>query len=181
MNVGLGLLVGEHPAPTQPSPFGVDGDEVGCPDGARLGHLRDHAVRELDDAASAAEVQRERRLPARRAVGVQELLVEVDEVEHRRAAPRVDRLPRVADRGDGRARRAQVLQHDLLRRVGVLVLVEQHDGEALAQLVDDLVVGVEDLDGDADLVAEVDATELPLLLLVRVDDLREVAALARVP
>ena len=64
------------------------------------------------------------------AVLADELAVEVDEVEHRRAAPRVDRLARVADGGDRSAVRTELAQHHLLRRVGVLVLVEQDDRDS---------------------------------------------------
>jgi len=76
---------------------------------------------------------------------------EIAEVSRARTPPAVDRLVRVADGHDRRAaedRGQQVGLHDR----GVLVLVEQHDAVARAQLLGDDDVGAHDLQGPGDLV-----------------------------
>ena len=64
------------------------------------------------------------------------------QVGGRRAAPAVDRLDRIADRGQGQfvvdSAAEQRRQRDALRVTGVLVFVEQHDPVPVAQLLADL-------------------------------------------
>src|SRR5439155_2691390 len=89
-------------------------------------------------------------------VGRSELRAEGDEVEEARAAPGIDALVRIAD-----GRHRETLSEDAvdqvrLGHVRVLVLVEDNGGEAFAVLPDDLREAFHDLEGERDLIAEVD-------------------------
>ena len=110
------------------------------------------------------------------AVGVdaREVGDEPRQVRRARAAPAVDRLEGVADRGDRGALvvREQRTQHDPLRVPGVLVLVEQHRAERLALGGPDLVVGLGEAGGRGHLVGEVEAA-LGALALGELADQRQ--------
>ncbi|MDH6592436.1 hypothetical protein M2165_002325 [Variovorax sp. TBS-050B] len=93
-----------------------------------LGGARDDAVRDVEDRLRRAVValQRDhaRRLP--------ELRGEIEDVAHRGAAERIDRLGVVAHHGDAATVRLEREQDRRLQQVGVLVLVDQHMVEALS-------------------------------------------------
>ncbi len=96
---------------------------------------------------------------------------EARQVRRARAAPAVDRLHRVADRGD-RHRLAvgaaeQRAQQDPLRVPGVLVLVEQRHAVALPLAAHDLRMGGRELRGERHLVGEVQRALAPLALARR--------------
>ncbi len=93
------------------------------------------AVGEVEEAAAAAAVLAERLAGRGAAVGVREVLGEVVEVGDGGAAPAVDGLAGVADRGDRVAGAAaeQACQQDALGDRGVLVLVEEDHPELVAQ------------------------------------------------
>ena len=67
--------------------------------------------------------------------GRTEVTGEIENVAHGRGAKRVDRLGVVADHGEAPAVRLERQQDRGLQRVGVLILVDQHVIEALADLV----------------------------------------------
>jgi hypothetical protein len=125
----------------------------------------------------AAAVDAER-LPLRgRAVGAAELERKLEDVAGGRAAPAVDGLVRISDGGDGEAHRRgadasgeQLPQQARLGRGGVLVFVEEHDGEPLAQLLTHLRHERHEPHGLAQLVGELDDAEAPLQLLVVLDE-----------
>ena len=114
--------------------------------GERVGDLEDAPVRPPVDRQRVAGD-----LPA----GRREVLAEVQDVGHRGAAPPVDRLVGVADRGDRVPAAEQRAQHLRLGDGGVLVLVEQDHGVLVPlELADDRVLGGQ-LRGERDLVGEV--------------------------
>ena len=103
----------------------------------RVVERRRQQVGGLEDPPLRAPVDGERVGPHRPGRG-RERLGEVEDVGDRRAAPAVDRLVGVADRGHGVPPTAGRIgagedprQHDRLGHRGVLVLVEQHHPELL--------------------------------------------------
>lgn len=138
------------------------------PGAQRLGE----AVGELEEAAAAAPVLAEALAGGGGAVGVREVLGEVVQVGDGGAAPAVDRLAGVADGGDGVTGAAGGAvaekggEEQPLGDGGVLVLVQQHHPELLAQQGADLGTGEGEPGGEGDLVAEVD--EVPAALGVPV-------------
>ncbi len=120
----LGPLV-EHPHDAHLAlAVGREGYEPFPRRALRLGHRRDHRVGGGQDPRARSEVRIQRQLCGARAVGLREFLGEPEQVVQRRAAPGVDVLIGVADRGD-RVAVAEERGHQLgLRDVGVLVFVE---------------------------------------------------------
>ena len=99
-----------------------------------------------------------------RVVGLQ-----VAQVLHVGAAPRVDRLIVVADRGEGAAAAGQQLHDLVLAAVGVLVLVDQQIAQPALPARQQFLVGGEQLRRNADEIVEVDRPhqlELPLVTLI---------------
>ena len=92
------------------------------------------------------------------------------------AAPAVDRLARVADRGHRVAAAEQRLEQHELRVAGVLVLVEQHDAVPRALDHADLGVLGGDPRGERELVAVVEHLTLGLGPLVGLDERQELLA-----
>ena len=115
--------------------------------------VRDQRVGALQDAHAGTVVLLELHHGERRVVARQ-----LREVLQRRAAPAVDRLVVVAHRGEARARAHQVAEQTVLRRVRVLVLVDQHVVEARLPALARLGVAVEQGHGQRDQVVEVDRT-----------------------
>ena len=124
----------------------------------RLGHR----VRRRQDGAVVAEAGGQRIDGGRRGVGPRERDVEGAHVAGTRTAPAVDRLERIADRGDRVPAAEQPAQHDDLRVAGVLVLVEQHCAVARPLDRGDLVE-LRQRRGQAHLVAEVDGGHRPFM------------------
>lgn len=131
------------------------------------------SVGEVQEAAAAAAVLAEGVAGGRGAVGVREVAREVVEVGDGGAAPAVDGLAGVADRGDGVPGRGAVGaaaeeggEQEALGDGGVLVLVEQDDPVLLAQDRADLGAGEGELRGEGDLVAEVEEVAAALRLPV---------------
>jgi hypothetical protein len=113
--------------------------------------VRDHGVRRLEDAHRRAVVlfeldQLEVRVVARQAAQVLDV----------GAAPAVDRLVVVADRGERRARAGELLEQAVLAGVGVLVLVDEQVAQAVLPFVEHFRVLVEQLDRQRDEVVEID-------------------------
>src|SRR5512139_1636689 len=117
----------------------------------QLGIVGNEAVGGLEDANGRAVV-----LLQLDHVQVRVVFVELAQVVGRRAAPAVDRLVDVADRGERRAHAGELLQQAVLRDVGVLVFVDQDVAQAVLPLLAQLGVGVEELGRQADQVVEVD-------------------------
>src|SRR5213076_2796406 len=111
------------------------------------------------------EVRVQRQLRGRRAVLTRELGREVEEVEQRRAPPRVDVLVGIADRRDREALAEQALDEPPLRDVRVLVLVEDDGREARTEVLRHLRVFLRDAKRQRDLIREVDDSALTLQLL----------------
>lgn len=130
------------------------------------------AVGQVQEPAAAAAVLAEGVAGGGGAVGVREVEREVVEVGHGGAAPAVDRLAGVADGGDGvpgpalGAAAEEGGEQQPLGDGGVLVLVEQHHPEFVAQDRADLGAGERQLGGERDLVAEVEEVAALLGLAV---------------
>src|SRR3546814_5112035 len=75
--------------------------------------------------------------------GTRKVLVELQDVADLGAAPAVDRLVVVADAADVLVRLRQQPQPEILRDVGVLVLVDQQVAEPLLIVLQDLRAGLE--------------------------------------
>ena len=105
--------------------------------------------------------------------GAGEILVEAQDVVDLGAAPAVDRLVVVADAADVVAaalavRLGQQPQPHVLDRVGVLVLVDQHEAEAALVLLQDVRVLAEQPDAFEQQVAEIGGVQdlQPVLVLL---------------
>ena len=107
----------------------------------------------VDSMRTAAGLDR---LAAPAAGDRREVAAEPAQVARARAAPAVDRLARVTDRGHRMAAAEQRPEQDQLGVAGVLVLVEQHDLVAAPLGGADLGVAGGDPGGDGHLVAVVD-------------------------
>ena len=105
-----------------------------------------------------------------------EVLGEAVDVGHARAAPAVDRLQRVADRGDRVAAAEQPHEQQALGDRGVLVLVEQHDAELVAQRGADVGALLGEPGAEAHLVGEVDEVARGAGGAELVDEVRELDA-----
>ena len=143
---------------------------------------RGQGVGYLEDAAVGTTVDRQGQHRHRPTVAGREGLGEVEDVGHRGAAPAVDGLVGVTDRGHGVAAppvgsgtREQAGQHPRLRHRGVLVLVEQHDPEAITLQLPDLRLLLGQPGTQGDLVGEVHQAEVCL----EADGRRPPAASAR--
>ena len=78
--------------------------------------------------------------PHRRGVG--KIVLEVEDVAQVGAAPLVDRLIRIADNGEILVDAGELLDQQILRPVGVLVLVDHHEAELLrVEIADALAAG----------------------------------------
>ena len=126
--------------------------------------LSDEDVGRLQDPGARAEVGVQGELGRVVAIGLPELVRELQQVEQRRPSPRVDVLIGVADRRHRMTVAEDTCHEPSLRHVGVLVLIEQHRREALAILTGDLRVLLDDVECQLDLIAEVDHAQLPLQL-----------------
>lgn len=141
------------------------------------------SVGEVEEAAAAAAVLAEGVAGRGCAAGLREVAREVVEVGHGGAAPAVDGLAGVADRGDrvpGRdavgAAAEEGGEQEALGHGGVLVLVEQDDPVLLAQDRADFRAGQGQLCGERDLVAEVEEVAAPLRLAVAPGQREQLAA-----
>ncbi|CAM5728288.1 hypothetical protein SGLAM104S_09019 [Streptomyces glaucescens] len=143
---------------------------LGAGGGAQRLHTRVHgaqgsgeAVGEVEETAAAAAVLAERLAGGGAAVGVREVLGEVVEVGDGGTAPAVDRLAGVTDGGHRVAGAAaeEAGEEDALGDRGVLVLVEEHHAELVAQEAPDLGQ-LGEAGGEGDLVAEVEQVPFPL-------------------
>ena len=136
--------------------------------GQPVGHLEDAAV---GAAADGERVGRD--APA--ASGGREGVGEVEDVGHRRAAPAVDRLVGVTDRGHGVPAREQPGQHGGLGDGGVLVLVEEHHREPLALHHADVGLLHGEPGAQLDLVGVVHQPEVALEPAVAHDEVHQLA------
>src|SRR6516162_2581433 len=101
--------------------------------------------------------------------GAREVVLEAQDVVDLRAAPSIDRLVVVADAADvlrqtGRGRLgggalSQEAQPEILRHIGVLVLVDQDEFEARLILAQHLVVAAEQADAFEQEIAEIGGVE----------------------
>ena len=127
----------------------------------RVRVVPDQGVRDAQDALGGAVVLLEFHDLQVRPVGL-----EGGEVLRARPAPGVDRLVVVADRRE-RAEPVHQLAHQrVLRRVGVLVLVDQQVADLAAPALADLRVRLEQLHGQPDQVVEVHRVARPQQLVV---------------
>ena len=113
--------------------------------------VRDQRVRRLENAHRRAVIlfeldQLELRVVARQSTQVLDI----------GAAPAVDRLVVVADRGECRARPCQQLEQVVLAGVGVLVLVDQQVAQAVLPLVEHLLLRAEQFNRQGNQIVEVD-------------------------
>lgn len=138
--VGIGKLEGEEVAEVEG--LGVGGFHAL---GEALGVALDDLAGGFDDADAAAEVFVELDL-----LDVWVTLGEGDDVFDFAAAPLVDGLVVVADDAEGGAEVVQVADEALLQGVDVLVFVDDEVLELAAELVLELGVGLQGLDGFAD-------------------------------
>ncbi|CAM3299750.1 hypothetical protein STAL104432_19110 [Streptomyces albus] len=135
---------------------------------------RGQPVGEGQQPAAAAPVLAQRLAAGRGAVGVREVAGEVVEVGDGGAPPAVDGLAGVADGGHrvAGALPEQSGEQDPLGDGGVLVLVQQDDGELFAQRPGD-VGQLCEAGGQRDLVAEVDAFQFPFAGAVLLDEAQQ--------
>ena len=150
---------------------GGDGVEVG---GEVVGGLEDPAVRAPVDGEGEA---------AGPAFARREVLVEVEDVGHRGAAPAVDSLVgvthgrhRVAPTVLGVGPGEQPAEHDRLRDGGVLVFVEQHDLERGALGLTHLGALPREARRQRDLVGEVHQAQLGLQRAIALDEVEQLTA-----
>ena len=132
--------------------------------------VRDHRVRGTQDARAAAVVLLELH-DAQRGVVARELA----QILGVGAAPRVDRLVVVADRGERAALAGERLQQAVLRVVRVLVFVDEEIADALAPRAAQLGVRFEQRHRQANKIVEVDRVERgepTLVLRVQLGDLQ---------
>ncbi len=113
-----------------------------APSTERRRALRRHRVGQMQGARRVAPAGPQFQGRGRRAVGERKVGGEPGQVRRRRAPPAVDRLDRITHRGERQAfvdaGAEQRRQRHPLRMPGVLVFVEQHHPETLAQLLTDL-------------------------------------------
>ena len=145
----------------------------------RGGELADQHVGGLQDPCAGSEVGVQGELGRRPAVGLPELVGELEQVEQRCPAPGVDVLVGIADGRHGVAVAEHGGHQARLRHVGVLVLVEQHVHEAIAVLTRDFRVPLDDVERQLDLVAEVDHVQLPFQVAEHGAGLRQLDPLPR--
>ncbi len=136
--------------------------------GQPVGHLEDAAV---GAAADGERVRRDAPPTSRGREGVGE----VEDVGHRRAAPAVDRLVGVTDRGHGVPAREQPRQHGGLGDGRVLVLVEEHHREPLALHHADVGLLHGEPGAQLDLVGVVHQPEVALEPAVSHDEVHQLA------
>ncbi len=98
--------------------------------------------------------------------GAGKILLEAEDVVDLGAAPAVDRLVVVADAADVLASLGEQPQPEILRDVGVLVLVDQHVAEALVVVGEHVRMLAKDLQRLEDEVAEIGGVERLQPLLV---------------
>ncbi len=123
-------------------------------------------VRQAQQPAAAALVDRQLVHPRRLTVTTAEVQRESVEVRHRRPPPTVDRLAGVTDGGHRMAAAEQAGEHPPLRHGGVLIFVQEHNPGPGALQRADLGHAVRQPDGERDQIAEVDDVQLLLGLPV---------------
>ena len=182
----VGRVLPPHRRHLVGQPVGLVGDglQQGGPDHSRpaarpgrqrrdvLPDLRRQRVGDVEDLLVVAERGGQRQHRGRVAGRRTEVGGEPDQVVRARAAPAVDGLGRVADRGHRVAARRgpeQAAQHGQLRMPGVLVFVQQHGRIPGPLGPADLGEPVGDPGRDLHLVAEVDRPRVLLGPLVAVD------------
>ena len=116
--------------------------------------MRDEAVGGAEDVAGRAVI-----LFEANGRGAGEILFEAQDIGNLRTAPRVDRLVVVADAAQVVARMSEELEPFVLRRVGVLIFVDQNVAEAIAILGEDFGLGAEDHQHVQQQIAEVAGVE----------------------
>ena len=148
------------------------GPRAQCIDGhgRRCRERREHRIGRGEHGGAVAPARQQREPGAGRLGG--ERRREAAQIARARAAPAVDRLMRVAHRHDGGVSEERGEQIGLRDR-GVLVLVEQHDPEPVAQLGGDRVVAAHDLQCAGDLVGVVEHAPAPLRRRVFTGEPRE--------
>ena len=104
--------------------------------------------------------------------GAGKILLEAQDVADLGAAPAIDRLVVVADAADVLRALGQQPQPEILRHVGVLVLVDQDVAEAAVILRQDVGMGLPQRHAVHDQVAEIDGVHLGQPLLVLAVDAR---------
>ena len=125
----------------------------------------DDPVGRRQDARPRTEVRVEGELGRGRPVGPGEVGGELEEVEQAGPTPRVDVLVGIAHRGHGEASAEHGPEQGGLGHVGVLVFVEHHGVEPRAVVLHHLREALHDVEGQRDLVTEVDHSERSLQLL----------------
>jgi len=142
------------------------------------GVVAHHRVRRVEDALGRAVVPLELHHLGRRIVAL-----EVEDVAHLGAAPGVDGLVVVADDREVLLPAGEVAQQDVLRAVGVLVLVDEDVLEAVLRALEGLVGHLEEPYGEQQQVVEVERVVVAEQALVaRPDhrgDARELAVRGR--
>ena len=98
--------------------------------------------------------------------GAREVMLEAQDVADLGAAPAVDRLVVVADAGEVLVRLGEQAQPEILRDVGVLVLVDQEHAEAALIVGEDVGLGAEQGEAVQQEVAEVAGVQRQQPLLV---------------
>jgi hypothetical protein len=130
----------------------------------------DHRVGGGQDGLGRAVVLLEQDRAGRRVVAF-----ELHDVADRRAPERVDRLVGVPHDAQFPAGADQLLDQDVLRVVGVLVLVDEHVPEPVPVLLGDLRPGPQQPDGRHDQIVEVERVRLAQPALVQLVRLGEQA------
>ena len=147
---------------------------------------RRQRVRRVQDDLARAPVHGQRIGERRLAVGAREAGRERDDVGRRRAAPPVDGLARIAHGRDrvpppllGRSAGEQGSQELRLGGRRVLVLVQQHDRELLAQRRRHVRYVARQAGSDGHLVCELDGAQVALQRLEVLDQARQLDPLGR--
>ena len=101
-------------------------------------------------------------------LGAGKVALEAQDVFHFGAAPAIDGLVVIAHHADIARALGQQVQPQILDHVGVLVFVHQHVAEAVAVIGQDIGLGLEDVQGLQQEIAEVGGVQRlqPLLILV---------------
>ncbi len=129
-----------------------------------LGDLLDDAVGRGQDPGPRPEVRIQGQPPGGGPVGLAELLLELEEVEQAGPPPAVDALIGIAHRRHREAVAEQPVDQRSLGHIGVLVFVQHHRRIAGAILLGRAREPFDDLQGERDLVSEVDDPEVSLQL-----------------
>ena len=146
---------------------------MGCGDG------RDDRVRRGQDSRTRPEIRVERERRSGRAVLGCKAVLELEQVEEARPAPRVDALVGITHRRHGKAGSEDPRDEGSLSNVRVLVLVQQDRVEPGSIIRGHLGEPIHHVEGERDLVPEVDHAELSLQILEPLDGLGELDPLLR--